>query len=1322
MKYLNFNIFLIVIVYFSTVPCALQGKEIIKSLSNRDGLSNNSVNCIFEDSYKTLWIGTWDGLNAYNGNSIKTYRFVQGDSLSISNNIIRDIIQIDEQSLWVSTDFGINKWDYQKEVFSQYYLGTKDKGATHEAAYIIQQDASGNLYSYISNEGFYRYNKRTDAFDKLEVSFDQHITDFVIKEQTLFFHFKDSTVGYIDLDKMNPETKVKDLVFIDNFAGLDRILKTADDLVVLFYDYFILYHTADRSERKIVYDNTKKISAITLNDEQLYIATEQGLEKYLLEHNQLKFSGMELQGSMLTYIYQGGQDILWIGSDGQGIFQKYSDFSSFNVQHTSYPTRAFSQFDPQFILIGTKGGGINLFDRKTETLHSFADSRHGLLSNSVYCFTKTRSGDIFIGSDGNGLNYIRQGERTIKSITTTSNYPFLKSVYALHFSDNDSILWIGTAGNGLLKGEIAQRNGQYLLTNVIQFATSDQRSSIKNNIIYTIEEDGKGNIWFGTRGAGVYIIQKHSNQIKPLKEVYPSVNLTNEDILSLHYNDGMIWIGTSYGLNCLKINGEVHLTTYTTNNGLKNNTIHGTLNTPNGDIWISTNAGLSKLSGTTIVNYTRNKSLQSNEFSDGSYFQSTNGDLYFGGVNGFNFFDPSQIHFRDYKPQLEIGSLSIYNVPQVTREVIKNGVLKLSYDKRFITLSFISKEFIDNASCEYAYRIKNESREWVLLGTSPHITFSNLTPGRHFLEVKNTNGDKVWNDEIYPLTIQVAYPWWFSTTAILVYVFFLIAIAWGTHLIIRNRIRLSRRLFVEQLERKMQQETHEQKLDFFTNVAHEFFTPLTLIYTPAQYLIDNIKMSPDTKKYIHIIKNNAERLQKLITELMEFRKAKSGYTSLRPDIIDLDFLIDYIIDNYIEVFQENRIELSIDKKNLGAFCTDKSSLEKILLNLISNAYKYTPRGGNIRIKMELEAQSLLHFSIRNSGSGLTPEKIENIFNKFEIYNKPNIAGAEATGIGLHLTKSLIELLGGSISVRSEVGEYTQFDFTVVALSPQEKPIGSTSDEPDEANMDTIPQLPNRIEGKKMKILLVEDEKHIRELVKAILLPYYEVAEAVDGVDAYNQLAVGHPDLLITDIMMPNMDGYQLIKTLKSDTATAYIPIIALSAKSSMEDHVAAYDDGADLYLPKPFHPSYLLSVVNNILKKQDRLKEYFNSPLSSEELVDGLRMHNEEAALLKKIVDYIYQNLDDEQLSVDSISNYLAISKSSLYRSLKEINNHTPSELIRSIRLEQAAKMLTTTQMTVSEIILKCGFTNRSYFYKEFFKKFGVTPSQYRTDIAKKND
>ncbi|MCC8154388.1 MAG: response regulator [Tannerellaceae bacterium] len=614
---------------------------------------------------------------------------------------------------------------------------------------------------------------------------------------------------------------------------------------------------------------------------------------------------------------------------------------------------------------------------------------------------------------------------------------------------------------------------------------------------------------------------------------------------------------------------------------------------------------------------------------------------------------------------------------------------------------------MNNENCEYDYRLINFSDEWIKNGNNPNVVFTKLPPGKYTLQVRATNGDRIRGSDIYSLRIVVAHPWWLSTTAFIIYSMLFVLLAYIIYLVIRNRIRLNRQLLLEHIEKQNQQKIHESKLNFFTNVAHEFFTPLTLIYGPAQHLLEKIDLDDYTKHYIQIIKNNSDRMQKLINELMEFRKVESGHTPLHPESIDIPLLMAYIADNYSDIAHENKIEFIIEKENISSLVTDRNSLEKIVFNLISNAFKYTPAGGYIHVRVWQEEE--LYLTVRNSGKGLTEKQMDKIFNRFRIFDSSRLEGSRSTGIGLGLAKSLAELLGGNIEVNSSLGEYVEFR---VHIPPMEaKP--ENYREPEMA--DTLSTLSgDEPVHRNISILIVEDKRNIRELLKDILAPWYHITEAGNGVEALESIEVNRPDIIISDILMPHLDGIGLIDKLKADPKTAHIPVIHISAKSSVEDQISGYQHGAALYITKPFHPRHVLATVENLINRHSTLKEYFNSSRSSIVVKDGLSIHQDDERLLQEIISFIEKNIDDESLNPNSIAEALGLSKATLYRKPKDITGKTPSEYVRSIRLEYVARLLITTRLSVTEIMFKSGFTNKSYFYREFAKQYGTSPKEYR--------
>lgn len=1311
--------FIYVVLFLLTVSVSGYTRNVIKQLSNADGLSNNSVNCIFEDSEQVLWIGTWDGLNAYNGRDFTTYRYNRNNSNSISNNVIRQILEQDQDYLWVATDYGVNRFNRKNKTFTSYFPGTETNMPKQERSFILAITSERKVLCYVKDMGVFLFDDEQQTFKLLENSNMEGIRNFVTDHQDrLVFLFENGKLAQSQI--LGQTLKKSRSWYTEEGDPVSDIFFSNGKLITVFPGYLKVWDDRNSHPSAIDTDRSKTISQVICTGDHLYWCFyEGGCVSYDLKTKSYTTIG-NIPGRVSFFsLYLGTQNILWIGTDGQGLFQVYEYNAPFKTLNCDFPVRSFCQDDQGNILVGTKGDGIKLLDKPTGLLSGFQYLNTGLISNSVYVIRRNEAGDIFIGTEGAGVNILYSGNKRSEKLNIPDQYPFFRAVYSIHFTNHDSVLWLGTSGYGLIRIALRKSSGAYRVDDVIQYVSSGGDHALSNNVIYSVTDGFEPDeLWLGTRGGGINKFHIRKELFEQVGHLSGALSLTNPDILSLLRSDSSLWIGTSYGLNKLTFSDDVFYNKeYTEDEGLPNNTIHGILEDENGSIWVSTNRGIAHLmpEQNRVENYSSKDGLQNNEFSDGAYFKDKDSVLYFGGVNGFSYFRPDEIHLRSFDPEISLSGLKIYNTAQNIRERIVNDVLKLSYNEPFVSFLFIARDFINNENCEYDYRLINFSDEWIHNGNNPNIVFTKLPPGEYRLEVKCTNSDRVWGNNRYALQIDVAYPWWFSRTALIIYLLLASLILYITQAVIRNRLRLNRQLLLEHIEKQNQQKIHESKLNFFTNVAHEFFTPLTLIYGPAEHLLEKVNLDNYTKRYVQIIKNNADRMQKLIAELMEFRKAESGHTPLVREHIDIKLLIDYISDNYTEIIQENKIDYQIFTHYLKGIVTDRNSLEKILFNLISNAFKYTPDNGYIHLDISQDntRNNQLNISIKNSGKGMTDKQLSQVFDQFMIYETSKIANSKSTGIGLSLTKSLVELLGGQISVASVPGEYVEFK---VSIPPLEKGAVMLSD--DLSQTDDVQVFSHRkpvLDGnKKIRILIVEDEKNIRELLRDILAPYYGVLEAENGLEALQMIGVNRPDMMITDILMPGLDGIGLIDRLKSDPDTAHIPIISISAKSSVEDHISAYQHGADLYITKPFHPRHVLTAIENLISKHAALKEYFNSSRSSVTVKDGVTIHHDDEQLLQDIIAFVEKNIDDESLNPNAISDFLGISKATFYRKLKELTGKVPSEYVRLIRLNYASKLLVTTKMTVSEVMFKSGFMNKSYFYREFAKQFGVPPGDYR--------
>lgn len=1280
---------------------AVQSQYVVEQLSNIDGLSNSSINYLMEDSQHTLWIGTWDGLNAYDGREVKTYRYNK-DKKSISHNIIRGIVEQDSMNIWITTDGGLNRWSRRTQTFDRFF--------ERDSRMLLAVTTNSTLICYLNSRHWYYFDESRKEFIELERPSTSTVNKIYIdSEDNIYTLLNNRQImkGRITFENHAPLITDEALLYEDEY--ISDILLSDNKLIINYGSYLEAIDMDDYSKQRID-PSGKTIAEIAYRNELLLMRySSGGCSVYNFRTKRL-IPLNSISGDIPVFsIHVGSQDILWIGTDGQGALKVYEYSSPFKRVFTDHHVRCFCELDDDHLLVGTKGEGIKILDKKKGLLRDFLNKNNGLNSNEVYTIRKNKYGDFFVGTDGWGLTIIPARENTVKHLLIPVNTVDFKSVYSILFTHNDSLLWLGAVGYGLIKIELKRENGRYIANSIHRYNTG----SLNNTSIYSMIKGKEDNeIWISTRGNGLFKLNIQTEQFDKLDDL--NRNLSSEDILCLRKgSDDCLWVGTGYGLNRIDLNAPGYpVTSYADKLEFVNNTIHGILEDKDGNLWTSTNHGICFLNTESgnIINYTSQNGLHNDEFSDGSYYSDSDNILYFGGVGGFSYFRNDEIHLRGYTPPLRISQLRINNVQQNRYERIENQTLRLSYNEPFATLTFLAGDFINNENCEYSYRISGYTDGWVLNGNNPNITFTRMPPGEYTLDVMCTNGDRVWSDNVYSLNIVAGYPWWRSVWAYLIYIVLLLATGYAIFSIVRNRLRMNRQLLLDKIEKENQQRMHEAKLNFFTNIAHEFFTPLTLIYGPAGHLLEKANLDNLSKKYIHIIRNNADRMQKLINELMEFRKAESGFSTLRAESIDIRQLMNYISDNYAEIAAENKIDFHINLEDDISFISDRSSLEKILFNLISNAFKYTPRGGYIHIYINKdETGKLLDFRIRNSGKGLTDNQRAEIFNRFRIFEGSRLEHSGSTGIGLNLTKSLVELLGGEINVDSRLGEYVEFNVLLKPIVMQD--IQSENAEPTALSIN-----PESISTRKdITVLIVEDERGIRELLKDILEPYYRLITAGNGKEGIEVMRKDIPDIVICDIIMPELDGIGFMDYLKGNPHTSHIHIISISAKSSIDDHISAFRHGADLYINKPFHPRHVLAAVENIISRHFTLKKYFNSGRSEIKVKEGIRMHQEENTFLENIIGFIEENLDNESLNPTLIAEATGVSKASLYDKMKKLTDKTPSEYIRYIRLEHASRLLKTTRLTVSEIMYKSGFASRSYFYREFAKEFGgVSPKEYR--------
>ena len=1351
------------LLFFITVITAAAKTYDFVNLTNNDGLSNSSINTIFQDSDGLMWFGTWDGLNVYNGREFKVFKPDPGNHQSISNNIIRDVIEQENNVQWIATDLGINRLNTKTKTFERFFIDGL-KHVYNEHSFLIARNSTNKIFAAVYGQGIFYFHEKEQKFIRLQVA-----NSFRFKK--MFFDLDDNLWIHTDnrtLLKLVFKKGDTNQVQMQNMVQFQHV----DNIVSVFYDKNneIWMQTAEHklssyqiSEGILKQHSTLNTQIGTIHamlfqkDYQLW-GTGSGLYSFKPETKQIE---SVINNIPVLSLYAGTQQIIWVGTDMQGVWmltpprEKFQTFSSENVPgFGKSAVRTFYEDENGLLWVGTKGSGIYVFRKSGEegqitTMQRFTTAE-GLLNNAVYTITQGKGKEYWIGTDGNGINYYDVQTKKINVLVVPDSLKKkvnLTSVYSIYVGSDD-ILWVGTSGYGMYKIEIDRNTKPYSIRSYKQYIyRNDKPASLSNNIVYSIIRDDDNHLWIGTRGGGLNRFNIKTEQFQTFRFSADNPGyISSDDVLCL-YKDrkGFLWAGTSMGLNKLLRfeHGKPVFARFTEKEGMPNNTIHGILEDKEHNLWMSTNRGIARLiqnqNDFRIISYFKKDGLQNNEFSDGAFYESSiSGKLYFGGISGFNVFNPVEITQSSYMPKLLLDAFLIDNVEinldDYLRKSPNRDMLLLSYKNKSVSFRFIPLDYLSGSKCEIAYMLEGFQQDWIQLGTSNTIVFSNLPKGNYTLKVKCSNSDKIWSDEIFTLQIRMKPPWWDTGLAYALYALLLILITLGVLRFMRYQMTVRNNIRLKELEKQKNEEIHQAKLRFFTNIAHEFSNSLTLIYGPCEQLLKTHVADNVTRKYIKTIKSNSERMQTLIQQLIEFRKAETGHLRITIEKVDVTELVKFVLDHFMDVLEQKKInlQLTLSPDNID-WNTDRDSLEKIIFNLVSNAVKYTPADENIELEIEKnENERQIKLRVTNTGIGIPELHRQRIFDRFEVlerFEKQVMKGLETrSGIGLALCKSLVEVLHGNIELESDGTTFTSF---IVHLPEQEADAIELTKEKEHIDI-SIPETPKsstkHIEAnerllvpdrnKEGLILIVDDDSEIRSLLADLLHERYEIAEAANGQDAIEIMKIRMPIMIISDIIMPVMNGVEFVKMMKAQEVTRHIPIILLSTKSSVENQIEGLEVGADAYLSKPFHPRHLYAMIDSMLHRNKALLDYSESPYSAVDQLEGKLIRKEDKNLIVMITSIIYNHIENEDLSLDYIAGELAMSKMQLYRKIKDIMGQTSTEYIRSIRLKHAEKLLKTTHKTVLEIMYQCGFNNKAYFYREFAKKYHDTPNEYRKKLS----
>ncbi|QGY44072.1 response regulator [Maribellus comscasis] len=1344
-----------------------------------DGMTSNWVTSLHRDSEGLMWIGTSRGLNRFDGYQITNFEANAEDSASLSNNFISVVAEDSESNLWVGTTFGLNIKNLHSRSFKRVSLFDYNAFGCNDVNNIESIFAAKNGDMYIgTHEGFFVYRKG---------NFEHHLID-----SSLFSADVNNVISFAEdrTGKMWIGTFTTELIEYNPASGNYKSIP----LPQLYKGKYV------RGLHRLFIDSNNL----------LWIGGQAGMYVYDLVndqwHSELNEKLFKQIGSkVISGIQEDENGIVWIATDGAGLYlyDKGED-SIQNILFKTGDTKNISTNglhslyidNDNIVWVGTYKKGLDYYkqsSKKFRLIQNDPDNKNSLNLNDINCCIERSNGDIWIGTNGAGINVLdrKTGKFQFITVENTGINGLTSNVVVSLFEDHTKNMWIGTYYGGLNKYN--PKTGEFT---IYKHSVSDS-TSISDDRIWYVTEDSNQNIWIGTLGGGL-------NLYDPGNDSFVRYDSENSNLSGNYVNhiasdhQKRLWISTSDGLsiyNPFEKNIDVYFNSFSDKipinfgpvissfedsrgwhwlcseqglikfdpesnhylllNQFKNllpKSVKRILEDDQGNLWVSSSAGISRISfsnvindstfTTEIMNFDETDGLQGREFSEHASLKTNDGELIFAGVNGINIFKPNEIKPDLSTPKLVFTNLKIFNNPVSPGEVFDNRVILpspvdavdeivLKYSENLFTIEFAALTYIHPEKNKYRYQLEGFNENWFETdGTANFATFTNLNNGDYILRVKGSNEDGTWNEEGISLNIKVLPPFWKTWYALLGYAVLFLLLLLGLRFMILNRERLKVELEMEREEAKRIHELDLMKLKFFTNISHEFRTPLSLILSPVEKLLPKFKNLPE-EKYLEHIYQNAKKLMALINQLLDFRKMENQGLAFNPSWGNIVEFISSVVASFNDLSENKNIELRL-VTNLREFnmMFDKEKLEKILYNLLSNAFKYTHVSGLVIVQLELEeiqndmpAQTgaNLIIKVKDNGIGIHPDNIGKIFNRFYQAENQDNFGSQGSGIGLALTKEYVTLHDGIIKVDSAQGIGTSF--TVKLPIKNDGNIsnhifyGKTEEIKFSVNQkEPVLRREKIISEQNPVILIVEDNLDLRKYLKENLSDEYEIVEAENGKHALAQLNIKLPDIILSDIMMPVMDGIEFCKRVKSDKITSHIPFIFLTAKTSEQQKLEGLKSGADDYILKPFNLDILKAKIENLVQLKQNIRKVFNTKVEIEPKDISITSLDEK--FMKKAFDIMEEQMGNPEFTVAEFSKEMAISRMQLYNKIVALTGSTPLEFIRILRLKRAARLLTRGQLNVSEVAYKTGFNDPKYFSVQFKKEFSISPSKYGKNSA----
>ncbi len=1350
----------------------------------QDGLSANTVMCLFLDSRGFLWIGTYSGLNRYDGYKVREFKYDENDETSISDDRIRGICEDTEGSLWIATNSGLCKFLRDKDIFIRYlHKGDDPFSLSNDYVSTVLCDEKDNIWVGTEN-GLNVFDRKTQKFlcyrknpDIRTGLWDSRIFSlYQDKKGTLWL----GGSGVIYKFNLNKKEFTEFELRLLNPQG-----HSAGAITSIFEDHLGYLWIGTSSGGLVKYDRNRSECKYYINNPE---------------------NNTSISSNSIRVIFEDSQYKLWIGTSDAGLNQFDRDKNNFVRIRKSFDREGLNDNGIYSILedrsgiiwFGTWAGGLNKYGQKTEKFKTYRhnpDAPNSIGSNEVYSIYVDAYNELWVGTQVAGLDRLEKNRKKITHYIFNPSDPngiSSNDVYSI-CEDKKGFIWVGTGSGGLNKFDrktekflhyrhisgnanslgydivsqiCCDRQGNVwigMIQGIDKYIPGDNKfihyrhkgndsTSLDSSLILSLYEDQQGTIWAGTNGGGIYRYNSQTDDFIKYNH-FPHNNSVN--IVQVIFQDqkGHYWAGTYGGI----IEFEPEKQSYkqfTEKEGLVNNVVNGILEDDFGNLWISTNKGLSRFNQdrVTFTNYDAGNGLQGTEFNTWAYFRSAAGRMYFGGTNGLTSFNPVEIEDNTHIPEMVITDFSVDHKTVaigydnflgrtlLEKSISETKKIELNYDENIISFEITALDFKNPWKNKYAYMLEGFDKEWTYKDASQrYVTYTNLNPGKYGFRIKGSNSDGVWNEAGTSLILIVRHPWWGTWWAYSLYIIIFMSVFAGSTRIYLNRKVLTNQLKLEHEHALKLAEVDKIKSHFFTNVSHEFRTPLTLIMGPTDNIIRSSAGS-EIKNEAETIKRNAGRLLRLINQLLDLSKLDEKKLKLHTSEGNLVSFIKGIVMSF-EAFAERKdLYLGIEtSKNDISLYFDRDKMEHIITNLLSNAIKFTPKGGTITVKISEKDEDTILIKISDTGIGIPESEIPKLFDRFYQVDSSQTREYEGSGLGLALTKQLIELHHGTIKVESKEGnpkigktgwtkltiELPRGQYHLTEDEILKKPeIDENTELPDSEKFETAVQVPEEtkeveeIKNNKTIVLIVEDNKEVREYIREILVKDYCVEEAINGEQGVRKAEKIIPDLIISDIMMPRMDGNQLTRILKNEEKTSHVPIILLTAKGEQESRIEGLETGADDYLTKPFDTEELKVRIKNLIENRRKLQEKFKK--------DGLisiRNVNQFGRLDQNFIDkinkVIYNHLSEEEFSIENLGNEVNMSRSQVHRKLTALTGKSPSLYMRSLRLAKARELILEQTGNISEIAYSVGFSSPAYFTRCFKEEFGLPPSEINNHIFK---